>query len=280
MQRQKQQVSAVWTFFQKIIQHLKYRGGSFSSNDYDENFLGLSVLSWMNWQNRMYYFVRSIKDFSFKTKYAFKCLTNFWKIPNALYSLTNAAYAAERIFIEMKEEKERLNECIDRLLVDLIEARISGVHYKSIDQDKWQRKQHSLECGLPKQEEKRQQYFEDRGLFVFQAEHKDVANDKENIAWLYEQYDRKIPSQYLNEKERDDRIDEECDAHYLAMAENEWWYDEDTFHYDQCVLELDKVFFDKDKVQKEEFEKRKKQIALSEQYAAEAKQKEVRDDAK
>ena len=63
MQKQKQQVSAVWTFFQKLIQHLKYRGGSFGSPEFDEGFLGFSVLAWMSFHSRWYDYIRRYEMF-------------------------------------------------------------------------------------------------------------------------------------------------------------------------------------------------------------------------
>ena len=114
----KHKVSAVWTFFQKLIQHLKYRGGSFGSPEFDDGFLGISCTNWMRFHSRWYDYIRRYEMFKEQTKYAFKCLFNFWKIPTALYSLTNAGYAAERIISELRTVINDKNEQIDELIED------------------------------------------------------------------------------------------------------------------------------------------------------------------
>ena len=248
MLRQKQRVSAVWTFFQKLIQHLKYRGGSFSSPEFDDGFLGISCTNWMSFHSRWYDYIRSYQLLKKKTKYAFKCLFNFWKIPNALYHLAKAGYASERIISELRTVINDKNEQLDKLIEDLIEARISpGIQYKSIDSDKWYRKKRAIFSHTPGANN--EQYFKDRGLFVFNAKHPSYEYDKEDIKDIFEEHRKHIDYKYLDEEEREKDIDDAYDAYVTSDGDMS---DSVTCTFDWIIDEVDKVFYDKYKVQDEE----------------------------
>ena len=247
----KHKVSAGWTFFQKLIQHLKYRGGSFGSPEFDDGFLGISCTNWMRFHSRWYDYIRRYEMFKEQTKYAFKCLFNFWKIPNALYSLTNAGYAAERIISELRTVINDKNEQIDELIEDLIEARIpdgNGIQYKSIDSDKWYRTKNTFDH---KPGANNEQYFKDRGLFVFNAKHPSYEYDKEDIKHIFEEHRKFIDNKYLDDEEREQVFDDAYDAYVTSDGDMS---DSVTYTFDWIIDEVDEVFYDKYKVQNEESE--------------------------
>tara|TARA_B100000315_G_scaffold232798_1_gene245351 strand:+ start:686 stop:1438 length:753 start_codon:yes stop_codon:yes gene_type:complete len=225
----KKEVFGFRTLVSKIWSHIKYRSRGYGTPDYEEGFLGIDTMGWMNFQSKMHRIIDTCKwkskAIKKRTKTLFACAQS-WKLPKVIEQFQDAMYQAERDLDEQYEKNSDLEEQLESAVEDIINARSWHNRYPSI-----------IEANLFSNNKK-------KGKFLDES-HKDYEDDLEDIRGLYEGYGLRIPDGFLSEKEIEDRMwegyDRRYDYHFDAV---------DDFDYFRC--QIDKSFYNKSKVWDEE----------------------------
>jgi len=242
MLRSKKEVPGFRTLVSKIWSHIKYRSRGYGTPDYEEGFLGIGTMGWMNFQSKIHRIVDTCKWKYRAVKERIKTLiacSQFWKLPKVIEQFQDATYEAEREIRSLADDINNHTDRFDDLLEDLIERMDLG----SLNVDNWcNRKMPTGTWKTTKHSEWIKKY---QGSKWLDESHEDYENDIENIRSLYEQWDIRIPSNFLTEAEAEDQMWKDCDNRY------DYHFDAvDDFDYFR--IQIDKSFYNKSKVWDEE----------------------------
>jgi|TARA_B100001964_G_scaffold198111_1_gene223652 hypothetical protein len=150
-----------------------------------------------------------LHNFTEVLKFVPTCIFNFWKIPSGIMAFQDAIYEAERELWSQSESIYKLSDKIDLLVEKIIDERWQRGQLNSIIEEHWRYRNIK-----PKKDGDNIKYFKYRGANFLDESHKDYERDLESIRDLFEDWDLRIPSQFLPDKEAEDRMWDEYDNRY------------------------------------------------------------------
>jgi|ETNmetMinimDraft_33_1059910.scaffolds.fasta_scaffold67123_1 hypothetical protein len=229
MLKTKERASSSRALVQKIWNHIKYRSRGYGTPDYQEGFLGIDTMGWMNFQSKMHHIVHTCKWKSRAIKARIKTLfacVQFWKLPKVIEQFQATVYQAERDLNEQYDKNSNLEEQLESAVEQIIEERWDNGQLNAIIKENYVN---------PK-----------KGTNFLDETHEDYLSNLSSICFVYEDtYGLRVPDQFLSDKEAEDRMwegfDHRYDYHFDAVDD-----------FDYFRLQIDKTFYDYSKIWNEE----------------------------